>query len=348
MKSIVFINWHNRKNVLNGPTNVFESLVSEIKSEDNITVISPEKGYKDFSSLIAKLKEELASKEEKSIVINSDGLKLPLNVLMLSKIYRKHSYYLIYHGLRKEEDKIIGVNNKKYYFLEGLILKNFQNVITVSNITKNLIKETYNRKKNTYVVYNGVSVRENTIEPEVLSIGKEFRLMASGGLKEIKGIDAMIKMVTFVNRNSNDFKLKLNIYGDYDSEEYRNKILALIEDRDDIEYKGTINKEKLYEEYKSSHFTLNMSKLDSFNLSVIEGMLYGAPPILNKRVGAYEILDLPEEGFVINEDNLGDVNKFFDEIYKNHEKYSIMVKKCYLKAAKFTWRSTLNKYIDLL
>jgi glycosyltransferase involved in cell wall biosynthesis len=347
MSSKVFINWHNRKNTLNGPANVFESLVKEITEADDASVISPESGFKEFSMLMSAFKEELASKERKTFYINADGLKLPLNALILSKLYSRHKFFLICHGIRKEEDVIEGIENKKYYILEGLVLKNFPNIITVSNLTKVLMIKNYKRKKPIYVIYNGINIEKPKGFKELKVEDKEIRLVASGGMKAIKGIEDMVELVEFLNSQKGKIKVKLYIYGSYDDELYYEKIMNKIKGRNDIFYGGTITKDKLYEEYSKAQFTLSLSKLDSFNMSVLEGMAYGAPPILNHRVGAKEIIEHKEDGFIVDEKTLQNLYEFFEEIYINPEKYSIMVKKCYEKAEKYTWKEAFKKYISL-
>jgi glycosyltransferase involved in cell wall biosynthesis len=347
MSSKVFINWHTRKNTLNGPANVFESLVKEKNVQDDVRVISPESGFKEFSMIMNAFKEELASKERKTFYINADGLKLAMNALMLSKVYNKHEFFLICHGIRKEEDKIEGVENKKYYIFEGLVLKNFPNIITVSNLTKELIIKNYKRKKPVHVIYNGINMEKTESMKEIKEVNKEIKLIASGGMKAIKGIENMVELVEFINSQKGEIKVKLYIYGAYDDELYYEKIMNKIKERNDICYGGIISKEKLYEEYTKSHFTLSLSRLDSFNMSVLEGMSYGTPPVLNHKVGAKEIIEHKVDGFIVDEKTLEKLYEFFEEIYINPEKYSIMKRKCFEKAEKYTWKEAFKQYTSL-
>ncbi|MEW8956621.1 glycosyltransferase family 4 protein [Clostridium sp.] len=348
-KKIYFINWHNGLNILNGPTNIFNSLVKEIREEDNIEVISPEKFQGNFRKAILYLLKTLRHGEENIYCVNTDGLKMSYIVHFLSKFNKRHKYYMIVHGFRKLEDRFVGLDMKNYYRLEDYILRNFQNLICVSEFSKSIILEHTKRKKPSFVIHHGVDVIENYNIKEEKDIHNEIRLIMSGGVKKLKGALEAVNLVTVLNEKNKPYKITLDVYGKFDDDIFFNGFQNAIEGNDFVKYRGCIDKNELYEAYKKSHFLLALSYLDSFNMTVVEAMANGTVPILTDNVGACEFIGDKKDGFIVTLDNYyKKVEEILDLAFYNKEKYFDVAQKAYDKSKGITWRHKLEEYLKLL
>lgn len=347
-KNIYFINWHNGLNTLNGPTNVFNSLVKEITQEDNIKVICPETFNSNFTKAVNYIMSTFSNGEENVYCVNSDGLKMPYVIYLLSRIHKKHKYYMMVHGFRRLEDKFVGLDKKNYYRLESYILKNFQNLICVSNFSKSMILQYTQRKKPTYVIHNGVDLIDYIDLNKEKHMEKEIRLIMSGGVKKLKGALETVNLVTSLNNKNRPYRVTLDVYGKFDDKVFFDSFLEAINNKDYIKYHGCVDKDELYEAYKRAHFLIALSYLDSFNMTVVEAMANGTVPIITENVGACEFVDENKSGFIVKlDDYYGRIEEILDSSFYKQEKYLNIVKNAYDKSKEISWRHKLNEYIEL-
>lgn len=357
MSKIYFLNWHNNHTGDFGPTQIFNNLIKSLDKDKDCKILCPETFKGSFKNLIKKLFFNYLPQKDKCIfVVNGEGLKLPFIILLFSFIFKKHKYFLIYHGLRQEEDKYSGLLLPKYYRMEKILLKNFPNLICVSNFLKDLIIEKCERVKDIYVINNGVYY--DLIDKKSLNNvpdfkeKKEFKFIMSGGFKKVKGVDKAIDMVSFINSTQKEFKVTMDIYGRYDNEDYYKCILNSISDNKNINYKGEVDKKTLEKLYKEYDFLVALSQFDSFNMTVLESLSSGTPVIISDNVGACDILCNKNLGYILSSSKLkygsyGDIIILLQQIYRNKDKYSIMINECLEISKSYNWKFIKNNYIDL-
>lgn len=144
MKRILIIAKCYKKDV-SGPANIIRGLIRQFDKESiNYKALLLEEGM-DKVSYLTSIVQELKKKDKSVVNVHTDGFLLPLFILLMSKIYRKHSYYLTVHGIyRIDKGKRA---QWKYVMLEKYIYRHFNNIICVSEMLKDDLEELYKRKK---------------------------------------------------------------------------------------------------------------------------------------------------------------------------------------------------------
>lgn len=327
MKKIFFIGWHNGTNIFNGPVNIFNNLtegMSKNSESYSIQIISPETFKGDSKRAINYIFKNIINGRDEIFVVNGNGLKFPMLTLILSKLNRKHKYFLMSHGLRKIEDKYAKLENKNYHKVEGILIKNFDNIIAVSNLLKKQILNAYGRKKPIYVAHSGFDTKTIKQEPKELK-GDDIKIILSGGLKRIKGVFETEEIINYINTQNKPYKVSIDVYGGFDEEETLEhfKSLKVNEDASYINYKGTLSKEKLMEAYENYDLSIALSHSDTFNMAVLEGFCFGLPAIVSTNCGISEIIEDYKQGLVIDmSHNYRDkILEFIDKIYEDRELY---------------------------
>lgn len=330
MKKIFFIGWHNGTNIFNGPVNIFNNLtegMSKIDENYSVEVISPETYKWDSKKAIKYIFKNIISGREKIFVVNGNGLKFPMIMLMLSRLNRKNKYFLMSHGLRKIEDRYAKIENKNYYKAEGILIKNFDNIIAVSKLLRQQILNTYGRRKPIYVAHSGFDLKDISDNPKELK-ADNIKIILSGGLKRIKGIFEAEEIINYINTQNKPYKLFLDIYGSYDEEETLEhfKSLEINEEVSYINYKGTLSKEKLMEAYENYDLSIALSHSDTFNMAVLEGFCFGLPAIVSTNCGISEIMEDYKQGLIIDmsKDYRDKILEFIDRIYEARQLYKKM------------------------
>lgn len=348
MKKIFFIGWHNGTNIFNGPVNIFNNLtegMSKIDESHSIHIVSPETFKGDSKGAINYIFKNLIGGRDKIFVINGNGLKFPMLMLMLSRLNRKNKYFLMSHGLRKIEDKHAKIENKNYHKVEGILIKNFDNIIAVSSLLKKQILNTYGRRKPIYVAHSGFDAKIIRHESKELK-DDNIKIILSGGLKRIKGVFETEEIINYINTQNKPYKVFIDIYGGYDEEETLEhfKSLKINEEASYIKYKGTLSKEKLMEAYENYDLSIALSHSDTFNMAVLEGFCFGLPTIVSTNCGISEIMEDYKQGLIIDmsKDYKDKILEFIDKIYEDRELY----KKMSLEALKLGREQNTEKMVS--
>ena len=354
MKKIFFIGWHNGTNIFNGPVNIFNNLTEGISKNSescSIQIISPETFKGDSKRAINYIFKNIISGRDKIFVINGNGLKFPMLTLILSKLNRKHKYFLMSHGLRKIEDKYAKIENKNYHKAEGILIKNFDNIIAVSSLLKKQILNTYGRKKPIYVAHSGFDVKTISHEPKELK-SDNIKIILSGGLKRIKGVFDTEEIINYINTQNKPYKVFIDIYGGYDEEETLEhfKSLKINEEASYINYKGTLSKEKLMEAYKNYDLSIALSHSDTFNMAVLEGFCFGLPAIVSTNCGISEIMEDYKQGLIIDmsKDYKDKILEFIDKIYEDRELHKKMSEEALRLGKEQNVEKMVSNYLEVI
>ncbi|WP_229821613.1 glycosyltransferase family 4 protein [Photobacterium aphoticum] len=113
-------------------------------------------------------------------------------------------------------------------------------------------------------------------------------------------IDDNKKIIEFINIANNYNKKQLNIViAGYCIREKEFK-KAIEESIHKIKFLGTVNKQKVFDIFNQSRFSLNLSTYESFGLSITESMLVGTPVVATNTDGSTEQIIDNENGYIIN------------------------------------------------
>ncbi len=360
-EKILFIGYINR-DVSNGPSVVLYNIIEECKKSKI--------KYKFINTCCNSVIEKIRLLIKifliilyKDFVINvhSYGYKIPYYILLISKINKRNNYFFTLHGILSEEVRYVEINDsssykgyfknkEKFDYMENRIIKEFPNIICVSNSQRNIIDAKFNRRQNTHVIYNGVNLN-NKFEVKKIENNK-IKLIMAGGIYNLKNIFLVIELIIKYNKINNS-KIYLKIYGGYESEELLKKYYKTIEENklnNYIEYKGKIKKAHLLNEYKKADFCIAISKYDTFNLTALEAMSVGTPVIISDKCGISEVIIDGVNGCIYNleNDNLTKISYKIKKIVENNELYNRICLNAYNESKKFSWNIITDKYVDLL
>lgn len=218
--------------------------------------------------------------------INAVG---PFGAALAAKLLNKHIIYHIHETT---------VNPKALKtFLRFVISLTADKVIFVSNNLKEL---EHFKSKQEYVLYNSLDYDFEFYEDKVkeINVVNEYNLLMVCSLKFYKGILEFIELAESLREN-HEFNLVLIISADKNEiNDYLNGIV-LPENITVISRKTDISPF-----YDSSHLLLNLSRPDqwveTFGMTVIEGMSFGLPVIVPEVGGPREIVREGKEGFHVS------------------------------------------------
>lgn len=177
-------------------------------------------------------------------------------------------------------------------FLRCIIYLTAHKIIFVSEYLK--VEENFKNKEQ-MVIYNAL---ETNLLQEQNVIKKDFIVLMICSLKKYKGIFEFIQIAKFMNNIKNlKFQLVLNatedeIYEYLKANEKPNNLVIFDKKND------------LSKFYKEASLLLNLSRPDSwietFGLTILEGMEYGLPSIVPQIGGPVEIVRDGNEGFQLS------------------------------------------------
>lgn len=234
------------------------------------------------------------------------------------------------------------VKGKLYRGLTRLMEKIADKIICVSKTQA----ETLKRNENVFIVSNGL---DNEIGSRVCynptkSFQRKNILMLSS-LKGFKGVNEFCILARTMPQYK--FTLVLN-----DSEdncmEFRSANKC-----DDITnlsvYSRTSDVSRFYND---ASIVVNLSDkrkfIETFGLTIIEGMAAGLPVIVPSAGGPAEIVKDGENGFIADVENLSLIKNRIDYIFSSYEIYLQMSKRAYDSAKNFTEAAMIDKISDII
>lgn len=224
-----------------------------------------------------KLKEllmvlKLLFQSNMTVNVHSFGFKLPYIICLISKINHKNTYYLTLHGITSIENEIEKRQERSNSTrIEKKVIKEFPNIVCVSNFEKRILNKRFNRKENVYVVENGYYIENKNINKKKDSEYCQF--IMAGGFSRNKNTLEAIKLIEYLT--TKEFKCKLTICGNINNEDYYNECVEYIKKhqlKQQINYLGKVDLKQLHCYYQDANYIVSFSKFDTFNLTVLEGM----------------------------------------------------------------------------
>ena len=147
-----------------GPLGVARAVHTRLAKKHNCQ-IEEVSTFVDVLRLVAKI--PFAYKGY-SICVHQNGFRIPLILCLLSKIDHRNTYYLVVHGIAAEEQKYRPVLDRDLR-IEPKLIREYPNLICVSEFEKKVLGRLYGRKKNMTVIGNGVDVDREIDSKSLLS-----------------------------------------------------------------------------------------------------------------------------------------------------------------------------------
>lgn len=196
---------------------------------------------------------------------------------------------------------------KIYAEVEKILQRRTDVIINVSKYEYNSAIRYGLKKINQVVVYNGISIKNEEIDPYVkLPVGK-INLLFVGRFDPQKGLDILLDVFKSCNRQD----LHLTIIGDNVIGDGK-KINK--ENTDQITFLGWIPHNKLASYYNACDVVVMPSRWEAFGLVAIEAMKYGKSLIVSNQGALPELVEDKRMGYVFNINESGDLNKILNRI----------------------------------
>lgn len=213
-----------------------------------------------------------------------------------------------------------GVLEKKLsnYQIEILreVVSNSKEFICVSNALKNVVRELTNVEKNILVIPNAVdSIFEHKKELKNL----EFTFISIGNLIESKRFDLTIE--AFAKAFKGNEAIKLKILGDGAKRRELEALVKKYEMNNQVIFTGRVGRNSVAKELQSANVFVLPSDYETFGIVYIEALACGLPVIATKNGGAEDIVN-PNNGFLIEKDNVFLLTEAMTNIYKDYSRYS--------------------------
>lgn len=230
-------------------------------------------------------------------------------------------------------NKHFSVNNKEVLLKEYNIADHY--IVSSEYAKRTFIDQGISKEKISVIPYG----YDNTLFFPKDKKDNIYRIIYVGRISIAKGVHYLYK--SFKNLPIKDKELIL--IGKVDKE-----ILELIDLTDhEIKHYSYIPNNELNDYYCNSSVFVLPSLSDSFGLVVLEAMASGLPIIVTENVGAADIVNSEENGFVVPIKDSRAISEKLLNLYENQNQREDMKRKSISAANKYSWDNYKNKIIDL-
>jgi glycosyltransferase involved in cell wall biosynthesis len=218
----------------------------------------------------------------------------------------------------------------------AVFLKCAQRAIFVSEYLYNSYRIDVNRK---ILVYNALNPDFTKIAANHRPVlEKPYNILMACSLKFYKGIDVFTELAAKLPEYH--FFLVLNADNSEISKYFQRKILP-----QNLEIFPATN--ELHPFYKKSNLVVNLSLpdlfIESFGLTVLEGMTYGIPVIVPPEGGITELVEDGINGYKVDPADQVSLIKKINMIFSDEEKYVLLSSNAGLMAKRFSYTGMIDK-----
>ncbi|MDR0863330.1 MAG: glycosyltransferase [Candidatus Symbiothrix sp.] len=198
---------------------------------------------------------------------------------------------LVIHVHATDFDRSRGKVNPTVYGIEKDGMDHADHIITVSNLTRNIVIEKYHQDpRKVTTVHNAVE----PMSPEVAAISskkgtKDKVVTFLGRITMQKGPEYFVEAAAKVLSKTNNVRFVMAGNGDMMNQMIRLAAQRGISDR--FHFTGFMKGTQVYEVLKSSDVYVMPSVSEPFGISPLEAMQCGVPAIISKQSGCAEILE---------------------------------------------------------
>ena len=234
------------------------------------------------------------------------------------------------------------------------VLNRSKSVISNSSFINNHYKPYINENK-MHIIHNGVSITKSTQNDKFLNFS-DYALYV-GRIEPRKSINIIIK--AYFQLSLKNRPKKLLLIGDYNFDSNYTKILKDLINKlglnRDIEFKGFIPQENLYNYYKNARYTIFSTNDKQFPMTeglpniVIEAMASGSIIVASNVGGVSEVIRNGENGFLYNPYSISELIQILSKLDEAPENYLNIIK----NNAKIFIQNNLNfkiisrKYLEI-
>ncbi len=180
-------------------------------------------------------------------------------------------------------------------------LNHAERIYSASNVMAEVTKKI--SKKPTYLIPFGVDTDFFHPSDEKKYSGKKITIGTVKALEKVYGIDILIKAFKIIVDHNPELNLKLLIVGGGSQLIYLQKLTEQLLLRDKVTFAGRIDYKDIPMYYKQIDIFANLSRHESFGVSVLEAMACGKPVVISAAGGLPELVNDGETGLIVKPEN---------------------------------------------
>ncbi len=207
------------------------------------------------------------------------------------------------------------ISPKKSFLLKKMlqyVLNNIQVITADSNHVLNSAQKLVNKKLSLRNINFGIEMKECT------KVEKENIIYSNRLHKELYNIDQVIHSFSKFVQSNNDWKLV--IAGSGDETEKLKELVHRLDINKYVAFVGFLNQEENYHYYCKSKIYISIPRSDSVSISLVEAILCGCIPFVSNLEANLELIENNRNGFVEDDLENIDFNKFIKIDTTNFEK----------------------------
>lgn len=251
------------------------------------------------------------------------------SILVARKLKIPHVYEVrsLWEERKKDSNKgklFVKIEHTILRSLETLTMKNSDAVIAINNNLRDNILNRGVKPEKLHVIQNAVNM--DFIEQKKLETSDNQNLNVLGyigSISPIEGLDDLVRVIQLMN-TTRTHKLKLLIFGSGKNSEIE-KLQKLIGNDNNIELKGSINRNEIHQAYNQVSVIVNPRKKSKLTDSVtplkpLEAMGFEKIVIASNVGGMKELIEDNNTGFLFLADDLNDLEKTIEKVMSLDEK----------------------------
>jgi glycosyltransferase involved in cell wall biosynthesis len=219
-------------------------------------------------------------------------------------------------------------------------------IVTTQYLKDYLIREKNIASKNIVVINLGIDIKKFQHIKFEAKFNGTYRFLVVSYLLKRKGIQDVIKALSIINKNNENWCLDIVGSGPFKKDlellTMKNKL------QNKVNFVGFVENEQVHEYYERSHLFFNMSIDEGYGMNGIEAMAAGLP-IIATGVGGYSDMVIEgKNGYLVDVADAHTLAKRIEDLLQDNKKISNMGL-CSRKLAeeKFDWSIVISKYQQL-
>ena len=226
--------------------------------------------------------------------------------------------------------------------MEKIIIKKADYIFSVSDTTKNKLKEEYNVNNDKIFVFsNGIK----WLNIKNLRLNKKkkdkLKLLFVGRLEERKGLLFLINSLVIYKKKFKE-KFILNVVGKGDNRKYKDVVKKLNLEKE-ITFQGYLSDEELNNYYRNSDIFIIPSQMEGFGLTILEAIQFGIPIIGTNRGAIPEILKDYNRGFLVSYGDCASIADTINSVYIEIKNNTLENPNIEYFRGKYNWHETAAK-----
>ena len=257
-------------------------------------------------------------------------------MLWIPHLFKKKIVVTI-HGLDWQRSKWGGFATKYIKFGEKLAVKYADEIIVLSKNVQKYFKETYNR--DTYFIPNGVNKpikRKANIIKEKYNLKKDSYILFLARIVPEKGLHYLIEAY----KNLNTDKKLVIAGGASHTNDYLEEIKTKVAKDDRIIMTGFVQGDELEELFSNCYLYCLPSDVEGMPLSLLEAMSYGCRCLVSDIEENKQVVE--NYAWKFKKGNVKDLKKKLEQALNNKDKYKTAQITEYI-LEKYNWDEVVNK-----